>query len=212
MRISLVCLPSVEPKTDSGSLSIYREIRRNTEAETNDGGLGNPGTRVWVDYGGEVKCWKQLKGRSSSSNRDGQLGRKEKEESCRGCVPNSARDEERRGWPGCSASQGGRAGWRRLWVWCQERRESQGLACRVHLAAEVPGYCCHSDLYCIKHLIRIIKMQKWPSSMCTNRSFYEKCLLMPIYKVVILSYGSTGFQQLCKAFILTFIKANNTAK
>lgn len=56
MRTSLVCLPSVEPKTETGSLSIYREIRGNTEAETNDGSLGNPGTGVWIDYGGEFKC------------------------------------------------------------------------------------------------------------------------------------------------------------
>ena len=207
MRTSLVCLPSVEPKTETGSLSIYREIRGNTEAETNDGSLGNPGTGVWIDYGGEFKCWKQPKGRIPSSNRDRQLGRKEKEESCRGCVPNSAWEEERRGGLVCSASQGGRAGWRRLPVWCQRRRESQGLACRVRLAAEVPGYCYHSDLYCIKHLIRIIKMQKWPSCMCANRSFYEKCLLMPIYKVVILSYGSTGFQQLCKALYINIHKS-----
>ena len=31
MRTSLLCLPSGERKTDRGSLSIYREIRRNTQ-------------------------------------------------------------------------------------------------------------------------------------------------------------------------------------
>lgn len=206
MRTSLVCLPSVEPKTDRGSLSIYREIRRSTEAETNDGCLGNLGTGVWIDYGGGAKCWKQPEGRRSSSNRmDNQEERKKRSPAE---AVSLIQHETRRGGAGWAAvPQGGRAGWRRLWLWCQGRQESQGLACRAYLAAEVPGYCCHADLYCIKDLMHIIKLQKWPLRMCANKSFYGKCLLMPIYKVVILSYGSTGFQQLCKVLYINIHKS-----
>lgn len=89
--------------------------------------------------------------------------------------PNSAWDKEMRVWPRIIAPfrerrRDGEGSW--------EDWRIKGLEFLVHLAAEVPCYCCYVDSYCIKYLTCTIKMWKWPTCMCANGSLYEKCFLV----------------------------------